>query len=68
MSLLAEKGLKKRPERSIWAWTCFSCVVLVHWLISESIGWFVKDRSLWTVGGEGFGFGFGFRFRWLDLE
>ena len=58
MSLPAEKGSKKRPVRSIWAWTCFSCFVLLHWLISDSI----EYRSLLTVGESGYRFGL------LDLE
>lgn len=55
MSLLAEKASKKRPVRIICAWTCLRCFVLVHWLISESVGWFAKYRSLLTVGEGGVG-------------
>ena len=58
MSLPAEKGSKNRPLRSIWEWTCFSCFVLLYWLISDCIGY----RSLLTVGESGYGFGL------LDLE
>ena len=53
MSLPAEKEQKNRPVWSIWAWTCFSCFVLLHWLINDSIGY----RSLLTVGESGYGLG-----------
>lgn len=57
ISLLDEKGSKKSPIRSIWAWICLSCLEFEQLSMSESVGWFSKYRPLLTVMEVRFGGG-----------